>query len=115
MVGKSVVCLSFMRYCARAAFIRFGKKVRYWMIFNEINSAFLFPVLSHEIIPKTGAANKQVIFQALRHQFIASSKAVRITIEKGRLAVRSDLIDKYSFHRQVAFLLYGGKIISQED
>lgn len=59
MVGKSVVCLSFMRYCARAAFIRFGKKVRYWMIFNEINSAFLFPVLSHEIIPKTGATNKQ--------------------------------------------------------
>ncbi len=66
---------------SRTVLTRFGKKVKYWMTFNEINGAFHFPVLSQGIIPKTGSTNKQVIFQALHHQFVASSKVVKMAKE----------------------------------
>lgn len=66
---------------AKVVLTRFGKKVKYWMTFNEINSALHFPVMSQGLIEKTGATDKQVIFQAFHHQFVASSKAVKIAKE----------------------------------
>lgn len=43
---------------------QFGKKVKYFLTFNEINSAGQHPVMGQGMIPKTGSLNKQNVFQA---------------------------------------------------
>ena len=62
----------FERY-AKVLFERFGSKVKYWMTFNEINSAFMMPLMSLGFQKGTEAE----IFQALHHQFVASGLAVK--------------------------------------
>lgn len=66
---------------ARTVLTRFGHKVKYWMTFNEINSAAHFPVMSQGLIVKTGALEAQAKFQAWHNQFVASSMAVKIAHE----------------------------------
>ena len=46
-------------------------KVKYWMTFNEINSAFHFPALSQGLVKSNGAGEYQNIFQAWHNQFVA--------------------------------------------
>ncbi|WP_430727531.1 glycoside hydrolase family 1 protein [Vagococcus allomyrinae] len=70
--------VGFYEKFAETVLNRLGQKVTYWMTFNEINSAFHFPALSQGIVPATGGNNKQIIFQAFHHQFLASSLAVKI-------------------------------------
>ena len=60
---------------------RFADKVTYWMTFNEINGALHFPSLSLGMVPSTGGTDKQRIFQALHHQFVASAKVVKLAHE----------------------------------
>ncbi|PTQ86188.1 6-phospho-beta-glucosidase [Trichococcus patagoniensis] len=67
----------FERY-AKVVLERFASKVKYWMTFNEINSALEFPTLSQGLIPSTGADDFTNRFQAWHHQFIASALAVKI-------------------------------------
>lgn len=67
----------FERY-AKVLFERFGKKVKYWMTFNEINSAFMMPIMSLGFQTKGDNFKNQAIFQALHHQFVASSVAIKI-------------------------------------
>lgn len=62
----------FERY-AKVLFRRYGSKVKYWMTFNEINSAFMMPLMSLGFQQGTDAE----IFQALHHQFVASGLAVK--------------------------------------
>jgi len=52
---------------------RYKDKVKYWMTFNEINSALHFPIMSLGFSEN----NKQRVFQGLHHQFVASSMAVK--------------------------------------
>ncbi|MFS2221966.1 glycoside hydrolase family 1 protein [Pantoea sp. B65] len=66
---------------ARTVIERFGKQVKYWMTFNEINSAVHFPIMSQGLTVKTGALDAQAKFQAWHNQFVASSKAVKIAHE----------------------------------
>lgn len=61
---------------AQTVLDQFHDKVKYWITFNEINSALQFPALSLGMVPRTGAVNKQLVFQALHHQFVASAKTV---------------------------------------
>lgn len=56
-------------------------KVKYWMTFNEINSAAHFPIMSQGLTVKTGALEAQAKFQAWHNQFVASSLAVKIAHE----------------------------------
>ena len=56
-----------------AIFARFGKRVKYWLTFNEINSAMAFPFMSLGY----SSANKQDIYQGLHHQFVASAQTVK--------------------------------------
>ncbi|MDR0921823.1 MAG: glycoside hydrolase family 1 protein [Lactobacillales bacterium] len=63
---------------ARTVLERYHTKVKYWMTFNEINSAFELPALSMGMVPATGAKDYTNIFQALHHQFVASALAVKI-------------------------------------
>lgn len=63
----------FERY-ARTVFARYGKKVKHWLTFNEIN------VTLHE--PFTGSGlprdcSEQMRYQAIHHQLVASAKAVK--------------------------------------
>lgn len=50
------------------------------MTFNEINSTVKIPMIAGVLI-KLGENQKQIAYQALHHQFVASSKAVQLAHE----------------------------------
>ncbi|MFY1066655.1 glycoside hydrolase family 1 protein [Enterococcus sp. AD013-P3] len=78
---KNRQLIDFYERFAAVVLNRYYKKVRYWMTFNEINSAFHFPALSQGMVPSNGGDDYQNIFQAWHHQFVASAKAVKIAHE----------------------------------
>ncbi|MBU5583087.1 family 1 glycosylhydrolase, partial [Enterococcus sp. S181_ASV_20] len=76
------------RYAAKI-FDRYQDKVKYWITFNEINTATLTigNFLSHGLqVGETAFIeqpdNPQVRYQALHHQFVASAKVVKLAREK---------------------------------
>lgn len=70
--SREVVDL-FERY-AITLFERFGKKVKYWMTFNEINIMQFTPLDAG--IKDLKENRLQTIYQAAHHEFCASAKAV---------------------------------------
>ncbi|WP_413738389.1 glycoside hydrolase family 1 protein [Sodalis sp. RH21] len=58
---------------------RYGKKVKYWLTFNEIDSIIRHPFTTGGIVPERYPAEQleNVIYQALHHQFVASALAVK--------------------------------------
>lgn len=56
---------------------RYKDKVRYWMTFNEINSALMMPIMSMGFSPENEESRLQETFQAFHHQFVASAIAVK--------------------------------------
>jgi 6-phospho-beta-glucosidase len=86
--GREVIDC-FVRYC-EVIFERYQNKVKYWLTFNEINSGTMpmGAVLSLGTVkgycgPVTQVPDeKQIRFQALHHQFVASAKAVKLAHEK---------------------------------
>lgn len=75
---KNRQLITFYERFAKTVLTRYGKKVKYWMTFNEINSAFHFPALSQGMVISNGGGEMQNVFQAWHNQFVASSLAVRI-------------------------------------
>lgn len=75
---KNRKLIDFYERFAQTVLERYSSKVKYWMTFNEINSAFHFPALSQGLVKSNGAGEYQNIFQAWHNQFVASSKAVKI-------------------------------------
>lgn len=75
---KNRQLIDFYERFARTVLTRYHDRVRYWMTFNEINSAFHFPVMSQGLVPRTGSDDYTAIFQGWHNQFVASAKAVRI-------------------------------------
>ncbi|WP_270745245.1 glycoside hydrolase family 1 protein [Lactococcus petauri] len=75
----------YVRY-AKVLLECYQDKVKYWMTFNEINSAAHFPVLSQGMVPSNGANDKKNVFQAWHNQFVASA----LTVEFGH-ALNKDL------------------------
>ncbi|GAB2021081.1 glycoside hydrolase family 1 protein [Pseudolactococcus yaeyamensis] len=75
---KNRKLVEFYENFARVVLTRFHQKVTYWMTFNEINSAFEIPALSQGMVGATGGSDKQNVFQAWHHQFVASALAVKI-------------------------------------
>ncbi|MGX7417965.1 glycoside hydrolase family 1 protein [Carnobacterium gallinarum] len=73
--------IDFYETYARVVLERYHEKVKYWMTFNEINSALHFPVMSQGLTVKSGANDKQTVYQGLHNQFVASSKATKIAHE----------------------------------
>jgi 6-phospho-beta-glucosidase len=79
----------YVRYC-ETIFDRYQNKVKYWLTFNEINSGTMpmGAVLSLGTVKGySGPINKvpdekQVRYQALHHQFVASAKAVKLAHDK---------------------------------
>ncbi|EOH94173.1 glycoside hydrolase family 1 protein [Enterococcus pallens] len=75
---KNREIIGFFENYAKALFERYASRVKYWMTFNEINSAMEFPALSQGLIVSTGAEDYTNRFQAWHHQFVASALAVKI-------------------------------------
>ncbi len=79
----------YVRYC-ETIFERYQNKVKYWLTFNEINSGTMpmGAVLSLGCVkgysgPVTEVPDeKQIRYQGLHHQFVASAKAVKLAHEK---------------------------------
>lgn len=78
---KNHYLIEFYERFARTVLTRYADKVKYWMTFNEINSAAHFPVMGQGMVPSTGANDKKNVFQAWHNQFVASAKAVKISHE----------------------------------
>ncbi|WP_097037881.1 glycoside hydrolase family 1 protein, partial [Lactiplantibacillus plantarum] len=83
---KNHYLIEFYETFARTVLTRYADKVKYWMTFNEINSAAHFPVMGQGMVPSTGANDMKNVFQAWHNQFVASAEAVKIGHE-----LRSDI------------------------
>ena len=68
------------RYC-RTLFERYGRRVRYWLTFNEINSVLHEPFLSGAIPTPKDQLGKQDLYQAIHHELVASARATRLAHE----------------------------------
>lgn len=86
--GREVIDC-FVRYC-ETIFERYQDKVKYWLTFNEINSGTMpmGSILSLGTVKGfSGPVNtvpdeKQIRYQGLHHQFVASAKVVKLAHEK---------------------------------
>ena len=57
---------------AKTLFERFGRKVKYWLTFNELNAIYGYSKIG------TWETDAQTFYQAQHHMFVASSKAIQI-------------------------------------
>lgn len=70
--------IGFYERYARTLFTRYKDKVKYWLTFNEINSILEEPFMSGGIYTPKQELNKQDLYQAIHHEFVASALAVKI-------------------------------------
>ncbi len=69
--------VEFYERYARTLFERYKDKVKYWMTFNEINVIVHVPFIGGGVIIQEGENKKQVIYQSVHHQLVASALAVK--------------------------------------
>ncbi|MCC2751856.1 glycoside hydrolase family 1 protein [Enterococcus gallinarum] len=77
-VSREVIDM-FVRF-SKTCFEHFGKYVNYWLTFNEIDSVFRHPFTTMGVGEekyKTKKEAEEAIYQALHHQFVASSLATK--------------------------------------
>ncbi len=74
---KNKELITFFERYSRTILERFGKKVTYWMTFNEINTAVMGSFFTTAMQESTVEEN----YQALHNQFVASSLATKIAKE----------------------------------
>lgn len=65
--------IDFFETYAKVCFEEFGKYVRYWLTFNEINNTMMFLTRGNRV---AGDEDYQRVCQILHNQFVASAKAV---------------------------------------
>ncbi|HEM4030088.1 TPA: 6-phospho-beta-glucosidase [Streptococcus suis] len=70
----------FVRY-AETVFKRYQGKVKYWLTFNEINILGMVGYLSDGLLFEDGKNDLEAMYQAVHHQFIASSLATKVAHE----------------------------------
>ncbi|MCI1673862.1 MAG: 6-phospho-beta-glucosidase [Bifidobacterium tibiigranuli] len=70
--------IDFYEKFVRTVYTRYKDKVRYWITFNEINVVLDAPFNGAGINAKPGEVDKQVLYQAIHHQFVASALAIKI-------------------------------------
>ncbi|MGC6768278.1 glycoside hydrolase family 1 protein [Enterococcus sp. LJL51] len=73
----------FVRF-STVCFERFGKYVKYWLTFNEIDSIHRHPFTTAGVVPDKSKEGEleQDVYQALHHQFVASALVTKIAHEK---------------------------------
>lgn len=79
---------------------RYKDKVKYWLTFNEIDSIIRHPYTSGALVEDRFPHQnfKHVIYQAMHHQFIASSLATKILKEANPKALVGCMLTKLSFY-----------------
>lgn len=79
--SREVIAL-FEKY-ARVCFERFGKYIKYWLTFNEVDAMLRHPVTSGGLIEDQfpDVPFEEAIYQAMHHQMVASAKAVKLCHE----------------------------------
>lgn len=70
----------FLHYC-ETVFIRYRDKVKYWLLFNEINNQTdtkrsIYAFTNSGILFEDGEDREQVTWQAIHHELVAGAKAV---------------------------------------
>jgi 6-phospho-beta-glucosidase len=75
---RSRKLIGFFERYVRTIFSRFGKKVKYWLTFNEINSLMHAPFMSGGIMTPPDQLTEQDLYQAVHHELVASALAVKI-------------------------------------
>ena len=70
--------IGFYERYVRTIFARYGRKVKYWLTFNEINSVLHEPFLSGGIYTEKDKLSKQDLYQAVHHELVASALATKI-------------------------------------
>ena len=70
--------IGFFENYVRTIFTRYKDKVKYWVTFNEINSATHFPYMSAGIWTPKEKLTKQDLYQAMHNELVASALAVKI-------------------------------------
>lgn len=75
-VNRKVI--GFFENYVRTIFTRYKDKVKYWLTFNEINSATHYPYMSAGIWTPLEKLSKQDLYQAMHHELVASALAVKI-------------------------------------
>lgn len=72
----------YLRLC-EVLFRRYHKKVRYWLLFNEINNQTdttrdIYAFTNSGILFQPGENRSQVMYQAVHHELVAGAKAVQL-------------------------------------
>ncbi|MCD8146651.1 MAG: 6-phospho-beta-glucosidase [Clostridiales bacterium] len=72
----------YLRYC-EAVFRRYKDKVKYWLLFNEINNQTdttrpIYALTNSAILFEEGENREQVTWQAVHHELVAGALAVRL-------------------------------------
>lgn len=70
---KNKILIEIFEKYARVVFDRYIHKVKYFLTFNEVNSAFHFPLFSLGF----NSHDKEEIYQGLHNQFVAGAKAIK--------------------------------------
>lgn len=78
---RSRALIGFYERYVRTLFARYGKKVRYWLTFNEINSLLHAPFTSGGIATEKSRLTEQDLYQAAHHELVASALATKIAHE----------------------------------
>lgn len=74
--------VGFFAKFAEVCFRRYRGKVKYWLLFNEINNQMnldnpIFALTNSGILWREGEDREKTIYQALHHEFVAGALAVR--------------------------------------
>ncbi|MBO0452855.1 6-phospho-beta-glucosidase [Candidatus Enterococcus murrayae] len=72
--------IDFFSKYVEVVFDRYKNVVKYWLTFNEINLTTINPYIGAGILADE-AKDKNIVYQALHHQFVASATAVKICHE----------------------------------
>ncbi|RKD31704.1 6-phospho-beta-glucosidase [Lacrimispora algidixylanolytica] len=67
----------YLNYC-KVLFQRYGKKVKYWITFNEINMITHIPFFGGGMVVKDEEHMDQIVYQAAHHQLVASALATKM-------------------------------------
>ena len=73
--------IGFYERYVRTLFARYGKKVKYWITFNEITSLLHSPFMSGGIATPKEKLTEQDLYQAAHHELVASALATKIAHE----------------------------------
>lgn len=68
------------RYC-RVLFQRYGRRVKYWLTFNEINAVIAQPFMAAGIATPPDQLSQQKLYEAVHHQLVASARVTRLAHE----------------------------------